>query len=285
MISKKAVVKLYLEKDLARIEADAGQVRQIVINLATNASDALDDRPGEVVISTGMQWAETGELPTLEAGRVLLAGLYVYLEVSDTGAGMDSETLPKIFDPFFTTKFAGRGLGLAAVMGIVRSHKGSIKVTSKVGQGTTIRALFPSLLESNESEATAADIEDPLEWHSTGTVLVVDDEEPIRKLARTILERAGLTVLTAEDGNKGMALFREHADTIHAVLLDLTMPGMDGAEVLEYIQRVRPQVRVLLCSGYNEQDVVTRMHGYRPAGFLRKPYVVADLIGQLRAVW
>jgi two-component system, cell cycle sensor histidine kinase and response regulator CckA len=285
MISKKARVKLYLPGDLPRIEADEGQLRQIVINLATNASDALEERPGEVSIVTGMQWLEMGELPSLEAGHVLPAGLYVYLEVSDTGTGMDVETLPRIFDPFFSTKFAGRGLGLAAVMGIVRSHKGCIKVTSTIGQGTTMRVLFPALPEGDEAVKRAGQANDPLLWRATGTVLVVEDEEPIRALVRAILERAGLTVLAAADGTEGLTLFREYGSDIRAVLLDLTMPGMDGAEVLRRIQQLRPEVRVLLCTGYSAQQMDMRLQGVRPAGFLRKPYVPAELIEQLRAVW
>jgi two-component system, cell cycle sensor histidine kinase and response regulator CckA len=285
MISKKATVKLHLEKNLSRIEADAGQLRQIVINLATNASDALEDHPGDVTISTGMQWLELGEIPSLEPGHALPAGLYVYLEVSDTGTGMDAETISRIFDPFFTTKFAGRGLGLAAVMGIVRSHKGGIRVTSKVGSGTTMRVVFPALPESASRMQPTLPIEDPLEWRGTGKILVVEDEEPIRSLARAILERAGLTVLTAPDGTTGLALFREHASEIRVVLLDLTMPGMDGIEVLQYIQRSSPDVRVLLWTGYSEQDIDTRLHGVRPAALLRKPYAPAELIEQLRMIW
>jgi PAS domain S-box-containing protein len=285
MISKKASMKLCLHDHLARIEADAGQIRQIVMNLATNASDALEGRPGDVTIATGMQWLEMGEMPSLETGRVLPAGLYVYLEVSDTGSGMDSETLLRIFDPFFSTKFAGRGLGLAAVLGIVRSHKGSIKVTSSIGHGTTMRVLFPALPESAEPAPAGISEDDPLAWRSTGTVLVVEDEEQIRSLTRAILERAGLTVLTAPDGTDGLALFREHAAEIRAVLLDLTMPGMDGGEVLRHIQQVTPEVRVLVCTGYSEEELHTRLQGIKPAGFLRKPYVPAELIQQLRAVW
>jgi PAS domain S-box-containing protein len=280
MVSKTAAVKLYLQRDLSRVEADAGQVRQIILNLATNASESLDDLPGEVSISTGMQWAVAGELPSLAAGRVQPAGLYVYLEVSDTGCGMDSATLPKIFDPFFTTKFPGRGLGLAAVLGIARSHKGSIKVTTIPGRGTSIRVYFPALGESGE----AADEQTP-EWQARGTVLVVDEEEAIRRLARAILERAGLTVLTAEDGIEGLAVFRAHASEIRVVLLNLTLPGVDGGEVFQYIQHVRPEVKVLVCSGYPEEDVTKRLYGHKPAGFLRKPYAPTDLVEQLRAVW
>src|SRR5262249_27192299 len=148
-----------------------------------------------------------------------------------------------------------------------------------------MRVVFPALPESVETMPGSENSDDPLSWRGTGTILVVEDEEAIRSLARAILERAGLKVLTASDGNGGLALFREHAGDIRAVLLDLTMPGMDGGEVLEHIQQVRPEVRVLLCTGYSEQDITTRLHGFRPAGFLRKPYVPAELIERLRAVW
>jgi two-component system cell cycle sensor histidine kinase/response regulator CckA len=284
--SKKAEVVLHLERNLPRIEADVGQVRQIVINLATNASEALGDQQGQIAVATGMHWAAAGELPSLVAGRPMPPGLYVYLEVSDTGCGMDAATLQRIFDPFFTTKFPGRGLGLAAVQGIVRSHQGSIVVTSAPGKGTTMRVLFPARSGSEPAAAEAPlDDGDPLHWRSTGMVLVVEDEEPVRKLARAILEAAGLTVLTAESGVQGVALFREHATDLRAVLLDLTMPGMDGAEVLRAIVEFRPDAPVVLCSGYNEQEIAAEVTGYQPAGFLRKPYLAAELIRQIRAIW
>lgn len=284
--SKKAEVVLHLEKDLPRIEADAGQVRQIVINLATNASEALGEQAGQIVVATGMQWAAAGELASLVPGRPMPPGLYVYLEVADNGCGMDAAMLPRIFDPFFTTKFPGRGLGLAAVLGIVRSHQGSIVVTTAPGQGTTMRVLFPARGEAATAPAEQPKNEsDPMAWRGAGTVLVVEDEEPVRKLACSILEGAGLSVLSAENGSEGVALFREHAAILRAVLLDLTMPGMDGAEVFRAMVETRPDARVVLCSGYNEQEIVARMAGCHPAGFLRKPYLPAELIQQMRAIW
>jgi CheY-like chemotaxis protein len=284
--SKKAEVRLHLERDLPRIEADAGQLRQIVMNLATNASEALGDQPGEIVVATGMQWAAAGELPSLVAGRTMLPGLYVYLEVSDNGCGMDSITMPRMFDPFFTTKFPGRGLGLAAVLGIVRSHQGSIKVISSPGKGTTVRVLFPARPEATEAPAVRQpeNTSDSVAWQGRGTVLVVEDEEAVRKLSCSILESAGLSVISAENGSEGLNLFRQHASTLQAVLLDLTMPGMDGAEVFRAMVELKPDTRVVVCSGYNELEMATRMAGYRPAGFLRKPYLPAELIRQMRAV-
>jgi CheY-like chemotaxis protein len=284
MISKKAAFTLDLTSELPHIEADAGQVRQVLINLANNASDALGDRTGEVAIRTGLMWAEGGELPSLQSGQMVPAGTYVYLEVADSGSGMDSETLGKIFDPFFTTKFTGRGLGLPAVLGIVRGHRGSIRVVSDVGQGTVVRVYFPAL-EDAEPQPEASPVAASISWQPAGAVLVVDDEEPIRILAQAILEGAGLKVWSAADGNQALDVFRAHAAEIHAVLLDLTMPGMDGAEVFQHISALRPEARVVLCSGYNEHEVSDRLGGSRPSGFLRKPYLPRELISVLNNVW
>ena len=144
-IPQKASLSLDLTNALPLIKGDASQVRQVLINLVNNASDALGDRPGEISIRTGLMWAESGELTSLQSGHIVPAGCYVYLEVADTGSGMDAGMLGKIFDPFFTTKFAGRGLGLPAVMGIARAHRGSIRVTSVPGEGTAVRVFFPAL--------------------------------------------------------------------------------------------------------------------------------------------
>ena len=285
MISKRATLKLDLAAEVPRIEGDSGQLRQVILNLATNASDALGDQPGEVRIATGLIWLEGGELPSLKTGRVMPAGLYVWLEVADTGAGMDRETLDRIFDPFFSTKFTGRGLGLAAVMGIVRAHRGSITVASEPGKGATFRVFFPAVDEAERQPAVPAPPVALSEWQGTGAVLVVDDEEPIRTLAKTILEGAGLPVLTAADGDEALEVFREHKEEIHAVLLDVVMPGTDAAEVLARISEARPKAKVIVCSGYHDHDAAKRLGGGTPAGFLRKPYDPAGLLARLKELW
>jgi len=282
-ISKKATLRLRLAHDLPSIQADASQIRQVVMNLITNAAESLSDRPGTVEVTTGVERAELGQLPAISPGHVLPAGDYVYLEVRDTGCGMDEETLGKIFDPFFTTKFTGRGLGLAAVLGIIRGHHGSIQVESKPNQGTVFRVIFPAIEADFLPEVEA--LKELEAWHAEGVVLVVDDQPGVRELAQTILERVGLTVLTASDGKRAVDVFEEHRDEIHAVLLDLNMPGMDGAEVFWHMSQVAPGIRVVLCSGYNEQDVTTKLHGLTPAGFLRKPYHPSDLLNRMRAIW
>jgi CheY-like chemotaxis protein len=236
-----------------------------------------------VEVTTGVAWADEEQWTAMVPGHVLPAGNYVFLEVGDTGCGMDAETQNRIFDPFFTTKFTGRGLGLAAVLGIIRSHQGGIRVHSEPRAGTTFRVMFPAI------EATASpelsDLPEEQSWVSEGVVLVVDDQPAVRNLARLILERSGLTVLMATDGKEGVEVFTRHAHEIHAVLLDLNMPGMDGGEVFRHITQLVPGVRVVLCSGYNEQDVNTKLQGRRPAGFLRKPYHPWELVDRLRAIW
>jgi PAS domain S-box-containing protein len=283
-VTKKAILKMALATDIPRIEADAGQLRQVILNLAGNASEALGDQPGEIRVATGLLWAEGGELPSLKTGRIMPAGLYVWLEVSDTGAGMDRATLDRIFDPFFSTKFTGRGLGLAAVLGIVRAHRGSITVTSEPGKGSTFRVFFPALDEEDPSAAAPA-VACVSEWQAAGSVLIVDDEEAIRDLARTILESAGFAVLTAANGDEALRLFREHADEVHLVLLDVVMPGTNASEVLGEIQQARPETRVVVCSGYNDHEVAGRLGGRMPAGFLRKPYDPAGLLARLKDLW
>ena len=283
-ISKKAALNLNLAADLPPIQGDASQIRQVVMNLITNASESLGEDRGSVTVTTGVQWAEAGQLPALEPQRVLPEGRYVFVEVADTGCGMDAPTLAKIFDPFFTTKFTGRGLGLAAVLGIIRGHQGSIKVDSHPGTGTTFRVMFPAA-EGSMAAEIAQVAETPAAWLDNGLVLVVDDQAAIRNLACTVLEQAGLRVLTAADGQEAVAVFAEHASEIHAVLLDLSMPGMDGGEVFQHITQLVPDIRVVLCSGYNEQDVNTKLGGRKPAAFLRKPYHPSDLVRQLRTIW
>ncbi|HEY1242765.1 MAG TPA: ATP-binding protein, partial [Bryobacteraceae bacterium] len=205
-ISKKATLKLNLAAGLPPIQGDASQIRQVVMNLITNASESLGEDRGSVTVTTGVQWAEAGHLPALEPQRILPEGRYVFIEVADTGCGMDAETLAKIFDPFFTTKFTGRGLGLAAVLGIIRGHQGSVKVASQPGTGTTFRVMFPAA-EGSVTAEIAQVAETPAEWHGDGLVLVVDDQTAIRNLARTVLEQAGLQVLTAADGQEAVAVF------------------------------------------------------------------------------
>jgi PAS domain S-box-containing protein len=282
LISKKTAIQFNLQTSLPSIEGDPAQVRQIVMNLITNAAEAIGDNGGAIEIATGVVDADTGYLSGTYFDDHLPPGHYVYLEVSDNGCGMTPETLAKIFDPFFTTKFTGRGLGLAAVIGIVRAHRGALKVSSAPGQGSTFRLLFPPSGKAPEIRAELTG--GAAERFGRGIILVVDDEAGVRNLARTILEKSGFTVMTASDGGDAIRVFRRHADEVAAILLDLTMPVMNGLQAAAELLRIRAGVPIILSSGYSEQEVAGRLAGKGLAGFLKKPYEPAELTGTLRKV-
>ena len=278
-LPKNAVLRCKLPRQLPAIEADPAQVRQLVGNLLTNACDALGKDQGLVTLST-----RTMDCDRVYLDRCLLEappGTYVVFEVSDTGCGMDPNTLEKIFDPFFTTKFAGRGLGLAAVLGIVRGHHGTLEVESQPGRGTTVRVLFPISAEESIEAPDPPRPETP--WKGTGTILLIDDEAVVRQLARATLEEAGFEVISANDGPDGLELFRRHREGLSLVILDLTMPEMDGKEVHRQLRQIDPEVRVLLSSGYSEHQVAQQFDESL-AAFLKKPYQPGDLLEKVRRV-
>ena len=281
-ISKKVVLKYNFAEDLPPIEADAAQIRQVVMNLIINASEAIGEKSGVVAVSTGVIEADRSYLSETYLDENLPEGDYVSLEVADTGCGMDEQTRRKIFDPFFTTKFTGRGLGLAAVLGIVRGHGGALKIDSEPQRGTTFKVLLPASQKPAEESVGPSATEQ--EWRGSGVILVVDDEEAVRITAERMLEMRGFTVLTAEDGRAALEVFRSRADEIVVVLLDLTMPHLDGEETFWELRRIRPDVRVILSSGYNEQDATDRFAGKGLAGFLQKPYGLRPLIEKIRQI-
>jgi two-component system cell cycle sensor histidine kinase/response regulator CckA len=269
-ISKKCILRYEFIPGLPLIEADASQVRQIVMNLVINASEAIGDRSGVIAVSTGMMFCDKAYFAETYLDENLAEGLYVYLEVSDNGCGMSPETQAKIFDPFFTTKFTGRGLGLAAVLGIVRGHRGAVKVYSELGRGTTMKVLFPASHQQG-ADAHIAPVS-PVGWRTSGLALVVDDEESVRALARVMLEKMGFSVISAADGREAVELFRQKADQIDLVLLDMTMPHLNGEETFREMRRIRSGVCTILSSGYNEQSATNRFAGKGLAGFIQKPY-------------
>jgi len=274
--SKKAILNLNLERGLPPIEGDPSQIRQIVLNLIINASEAIGDRSGVITVSVGATRRDEEYLRKTELHEALAPGLYVHLEVTDTGGGMDAETRSRIFEPFFSTKFTGRGLGLAAALGIVRAHKGALKVYSEQGKGTTFKILFPALEDAgegartNESSSLAG-------WRGKGTILLVDDEESLTALGARMLEHLGFGVLTAADGLQAVDRYRERGKEIDLVLMDLTMPHMDGAMAFGELRRLNPDVRVILASGYSHKDVASRFAGKGLDGVLQKPYTLAKL--------
>jgi len=264
-----------LDEDIPDIDADQRQIQQILVNLVSNAADAIGQNSGVVRVSTGVRRVTRDSLAgTLFQGEVI-DGYKVYLEVRDSGMGMDEETLARIFDPFFTTKFAGRGLGMAAVLGIVRGHKGVIKVASQPRSGTTVTMLFPPSAQATKLEVVpqASDTtNDP-----RNTILVIDDEETVRAVTETMLMRAGYSVLTAADGHTGIQLYGDNRSRIAGVLLDLTMPDLNGDQVFEAIREMDQKARVILMSGYDVQEATNRFAGKGLTGFLQKPFAASVL--------
>jgi signal transduction histidine kinase/ActR/RegA family two-component response regulator len=281
-ISKSVEMKLDLAQRLPCIIGDPSQIQQVIMNLVINAAEAIGpDCSGTVLVQTDVEQVNAGSFRGALVAENPVPGKYVYLEVRDTGCGIDQAELTKIFDPFFTTKFMGRGLGLAAVQGIVRGHKGMLKVDSVPGDGSTFRVLFPA---TEDAPVRPQPQMQPKDLTGTGTILVVDDEEIVRKVARNALESYGYTVILAENGQIAIDLFRGMADQFAAVLLDMTMPVMGGEETLRHLQRIHPRVKVILTSGYNEVDAIRRFTGAGLAGFLQKPYTAGRLAEKIKAI-
>ncbi len=276
-INKGITIRYNFSPTLPTVEADPTQIRQVVMNLVINASDAIGTKSGVITISTGVMHAGRDFLKEGYLAPDLAEGDYIFLEVSDTGAGMPQEILERVFDPFFTTKFTGRGLGLAVVLGVIRSHRGAIKVYSEVGHGTTFKVLLPA---AAEPAAAAA----PGRWTASGLILVVDDDETVRTVTSRVLQASGFTVLTAEDGAAGVDVFRQHRDEVSLVLLDLTMPVLSGEEAFSELRRIRDDVPVIMMSGYNETETTERFAGKRLSGFIQKPYEAEQLRALVRAV-
>jgi len=280
VISKKATLRCSFPPELPRIEGDPGQLQQVVMNLIVNASDALGDGAGTISVSTSVRHASRQLLSKTYVDEGLAEGHYVVLEVSDTGQGMDRATQARVFDPFFTTKTTGRGLGLAATLGIVRGHGGAVSLESEPGRGTTFSIYFPCDVAVSGPPSAPAPSASP--GSGEGTILIVDDETLVRDVTRQVLQVAGFQVLCAAGGREGIAIFEQHPK-IDVVVLDMTMPDMNGAEVLVELRRLRRNVRVVLCSGYSESEVVARVGGDGVCGFLHKPYSTSALLEMVRA--
>jgi len=282
-IPKNVTMAFNLASELPAIEVDATQVRQVFMNLVINAAESIGKRKGIVTVSTRLQNLRAGELEDGYLDQQVPPGPYVCIEVRDNGCGMSEETRHRIFDPFFSTKFTGRGLGLSAVLGIVRGHHSAIEVKSALDKGTAVRVFFPALevsacsVRKRQAEASS------LNWRGTGKVLVVDDEATVLMVAQRILEHLGFEVLLAENGQQAIEIFKDNADAIKVVLLDLTMPHMGGEETFDAIRQIRPDVPVVLSSGYPEERAKAGFRGQELAGFVQKPYTVNALANVIHA--
>ena len=289
-ISKRVTLVMNLDKDLHPVTVDPAQLQQVILNLLTNASEAIDEGDGSIFLATGIVQADQ-EL--LESNQVSFdpeensprVGGYGFIEVRDTGCGMDLKTRQRMFEPFFTTKFTGRGLGMAAVQGIVRGHQGILQVESEPGQGTTVRAMFP--LATTRTGATIAADPDALEPDPGSSrarvILVVDDEPQVREFGIRALRSAGFQTLTARDGQEALDLIQEQGDRISCVLLDMMMPRMDGRECLDEMRKMRPGVPVILMSGFAEEEIERRFEDLSVSAILPKPFPRADLLDAVQA--
>lgn len=271
------------EQELLMVCFDRMQLRQIIVALVTNAAESIGDRSGQIMISTGERTFDAAHLPLPAIGAGMQAGRYAVIEVRDTGCGVDESLRPHLFDPFVTTKPGRRGLGLAATLGIVRSHGGAIQVESAPGQGSIFRVFIPVETPTAESTSPAppptSQIEtaQPASSKAPGIVLVVDDERSVRSVASRMVERLGFETLQASDGETGVALFSAHTDMIACVLLDVSMPVMSGAQALEMMRSIRPDAPIILMSGYAGEDLAARFGQLQPNGFLYKPFDTAEL--------
>ncbi|MFW5870674.1 MAG: hybrid sensor histidine kinase/response regulator [Candidatus Sumerlaeota bacterium] len=274
-ISKKVSLLLKLEPHISPVRADAGQMRQVVMNLVTNASEAIDDEDGAIVITSGERFFQVGALENPYSQELLPAGDYVFFRVQDDGPGMSPDTLEKVYDPFFTTKFTGRGLGLAAVLGIIQGHKGAIHIHSQLGEGTTFTVYFPACKDEKQIEEAGppAAAEPPeIKSNGQGPVLLVDDERGVREIGERLLKRLGFLCQTATNGREAVEMVQRNPDDYACVILDLMMPEMDGEEAFREIHRIRPDLPVIISSGYSQQEFDKRFWLVQPSAFLQKPY-------------
>ena len=279
-ISKKIALRFNLAEQLPPVRGDAAQIQQVIMNLVTNASDAIGDRDGVIRICTERLSLDRGYLDQVFHGQDLQPGPYVALEVGDTGCGMTPEVKARIFEPFFTTKTTGRGLGLSATQGILRGHRAGMKIYSEPGHGTTFKILFPAVAAPAPVERPADGVRKPLQ---ALRVLLVDDEEVIRQATLASLQALGCTAMAVEDGQAAVQFLERDQAPVDLVLMDLTMPQMDGREAFQIIRRLRPGLPVILSSGYNEQESIQEFLGRGLTGFLQKPYTLQALEDALRS--
>lgn len=278
-ISKNIELQLDLAPTVNAVSADHSQIRQVLMNLVSNASEAIGDGPGTIIVKTGTVLADPLYLSLTHPMSSRQPGTYVYFEVTDSGCGMDEETQARIFDPFFTTKFTGRGLGLAAVLGIIQGHHGALRVKSQVNNGTTFTLLLPSTSEPL-TPTTPSNTASPT-IQGKGLALVVDDEEGVRSLIARILEGYGFTVHQAFNGAEGLEVFIRHQNEIKLVVSDMVMPVMNGDKMFAEIRALKSNIPLLLVSGYDAQDISEKLNNELRVGFLSKPFRPVDLAAKL----
>lgn len=288
-LGRNVTLELRLDDRLPSVAADPEQIEQLLGNLVANASEALEGRGGVITLRTGSGEFGDDELSRSRLEERPAPGRFVHLSVEDTGVGMNQETIDRIFDPFFTTRAMRRGLGLPAVLGIVRAHRGAIFVDSKAGEGTAMRVLFPALSAASGAQAVmstrerAAEVRD-VDQPGGRTILLVDDEELVLNLSRALVEHLGFRTLAASSGKAAVEIFEQRAGEIAAILLDLSMPKMDGFTTFTLVRKIRPDAKVILSSGYTEQEATERFTGHNLDAFLQKPFHMQSLRETLERV-
>ncbi|MDQ6957884.1 MAG: PAS domain S-box protein [Mariprofundaceae bacterium] len=275
-LGKNVTLEKHLETSLPSIEADESQMEQVLMNLITNANEAMQGENGSITITTGVMQGDASYLKACLGTEGPQEGQYVFLEVSDNGCGMNVQTKTRMFDPFFTTKRTGRGLGMSALLGIVSQHHGALHLRSREGEGTTFRILFPKV-EYHVDEVQHSEGPE-INTRFSGVALVVDDEEIVRETASSLLKHMGFDVLVAEDGQAGVEAFQKNKDQITVVLLDMNMPRMNGKEACRKMHDMRPNIPIILASGYSETHLSDDFMKKKTAGFLHKPYSKTHLV-------
>jgi PAS domain S-box-containing protein len=281
-LPQNAAIKPYLTGDLPCIEGDASQLRQIVMNLIINASEAIGEEHGDIRVALTKTDITTGQQEKDHSGKVITPGSYLCLEVTDTGCGMDDETKQRIFEPFYTTKFVGRGLGMSAVLGIITSHKGALQLSSQPGHGTTFKVYLP--VQNGENSVEPLQQNAPTAWQGSGTILLVEDEPQLILVAKNLMKALGFSVIEATNGKEALELYRKNAAEIGLVLTDIGMPLMNGYQLIRELKRINPKLPIIVSSGFGDTDVISRIAPGDVSGVISKPYSFDQLRDVLKSV-
>jgi len=288
-VSKKVRILFHPGPHTPNVEGNQSQLRQVVLNLLTNASQAIGNASGQIVIQTGKIFCTQNDLAACsipvrpDVDAPLPETTYTFIDIEDTGCGMDETTRNKLFDPFYTTKKTGTGLGMAAVLGIIRQQRGTMTIDSTPDVGTRIRVLLPASLASTKKrkKPEAPPMEKPIQQQG-GLILIADDEEPVRKISQRMVEKLGFSVISATDGEEAVSLYKAHRQKIRCVILDMTMPGLSGSEALDQIRRINPSAKAIIASGYGSAPSESELSADDSCSYLQKPYQISELRQALR---
>jgi CheY-like chemotaxis protein len=283
-LPQNAVIKTELSAKNLMIKGNPSQLHQLVMNLIINASEAIGTEQGEVNVSLAKLEVIASKTFEDYNGKPIISGQYVCLEVTDNGCGMDETTKSKIFEPFYTTKFTGRGLGMSAVLGIINSHGGAIQLFSQLGQGTTFKVYLPALVDELRGSSDEGSSTSKAAWQGSGTILLAEDEEQVRFIAKELLEMFGFTVLEAINGKEALELYQTNAEDITLVLTDIGMPIMDGYALVDELKKLNPELPIIISSGFGDAEVKARIRSDNIAGIARKPYDSDKLRAVLKSV-